>query len=127
MPTPPVGAVSLAQIGVKSPSKGKSTTAAQIESSVVETLPSGVLDLPPASAEMIPVTVEAISSPAEATAAPVSVEAKSSKVAKEPAVPSVDVPKKKVVKKVVKKEASATGADAPVPPPRKKEKKPKEK
>ncbi|XP_075969540.1 uncharacterized protein LOC142972359 isoform X2 [Anticarsia gemmatalis] len=36
VPTPPVGAVSLAQIGVKSSAKGKSTTAEQIESSVSE-------------------------------------------------------------------------------------------
>lgn len=46
-----------------------------------------------------------------------------------PEVPK-DAPKKKIVKKVVKKDKDAAvvaGADAPVPPPRKKEKKPKEK
>ncbi|XP_053614177.1 proteoglycan 4-like isoform X4 [Plodia interpunctella] len=79
VPTPPVGAISLAQIGVKP--KGKSTIAAQIESSVTEN----------------PET---------------------------PPTPT-DAPKKKVIKKVKSKEGAS--GDAPVPPPRKKEKKPKEK
>nr|XP_034836540.1 uncharacterized protein LOC117992918 isoform X2 [Maniola hyperantus] len=84
VPTPPVGAVSLSQIGIKS----KPTTAAQIESSV--------------KTDSAPSTPE---SPKPA-----------------------DVPKKKIVKKVIKKdkEGSSSG-EAPVPPPRKKEKKPKEK
>ncbi|XP_038207784.1 uncharacterized protein LOC119829386, partial [Zerene cesonia] len=75
VPTPPVGAVSLSQIGVKP--KAKPTTASQIESSVSEK-------------------------------------------------PETEAPKKKVVKKVVKKDGASSG-EAPVPPPRKKEKKPKDK
>ncbi|XP_068626214.1 uncharacterized protein [Battus philenor] len=86
-PTPPLGSVSLSQIGVKA-AKGKSTIAAQIESSVS--------DKP---APTSPTT--------------------------EPKAPT-EAPKKKVVKKVLKKDSAASG-EAPVPPPRKKEKKPKEK
>ncbi|XP_028032572.1 calphotin-like isoform X1 [Bombyx mandarina] len=71
VPTPPVGAVSLANIGVK-PTKSKP-----------------------------------VAEPTPSEAAP------------------TEAPKKKVVKKVVKKER-APGGEAPVPPPRKKEKKPKE-
>ncbi|XP_045776372.1 glycogenin-2-like isoform X7 [Maniola jurtina] len=84
VPSPPVGAVSLSQIGIKS----KPTTAALIESSV--------------KTDSAPSTPE---SPKPA-----------------------DAPKKKIVKKVIKKdkEGSSSG-EAPVPPPRKKEKKPKEK
>lgn len=94
VPTPPVGAVSLAQIGVKT-AKGKPTIAAQIESSVAEK--------------------DDTSTPAP--------------TAEAPKAATKEAPKKKVVKKVVKKDSGATGAggDAPVPPPRKKEKKPKEK
>ncbi|XP_022821331.1 calphotin-like isoform X5 [Spodoptera litura] len=107
VPTPPVGAVSLAQIGVKVPPKGKSTTAAQIESSITETVTPPTPDAPTA-----PVT-PAIPTPAPSPAQP---------------SPPSDAPKKKVVKKVVKKDKEgAAGGDAPVPPPRKKEKKPKEK
>ncbi|XP_039757769.1 glycogenin-2-like isoform X7 [Pararge aegeria] len=83
VPTPPVGAVSLSQIGIKS----KPSTAAQIESSV--------------KTDSAPSTPE---SPKTA-----------------------DPPKKKVVKKIVKKDKEGTSGEAPVPPPRKKEKKPKEK
>ncbi|KAH9631539.1 hypothetical protein HF086_004700 [Spodoptera exigua] len=105
VPTPPVGAVSLAQIGVKVPPKGKSTTAAQIESSITETVTP-----PTPDANTAPATPPiAATSPAQ------------------PSPPS-DAPKKKIVKKVVKKDKeAAAGGDAPVPPPRKKEKKPKEK
>ncbi|CAG4979807.1 unnamed protein product [Parnassius apollo] len=85
--TPPIGSVSLSQIGVKS-AKEKSTIAAQIESSI--------------SDKPMP-------------ASPTTTDPKA----------SVEAPKKKVVKKVLKKD-SATSGDAPVPPPRKKEKKPKE-
>ncbi|KAF9423255.1 hypothetical protein HW555_001324 [Spodoptera exigua] len=105
VPTPPVGAVSLAQIGVKVPPKGKSTTAAQIESSITETV--------------TPPTPDATTAPATPPIAATS--------PAQPSPPS-DAPKKKIVKKVVKKDKeAAAGGDAPVPPPRKKEKKPKEK
>ncbi|KAF9798090.1 hypothetical protein SFRURICE_016480 [Spodoptera frugiperda] len=107
VPTPPVGAVSLAQIGVKVPPKGKSTTAAQIESSITETVTPPTPDAP--TAPETPATPTPAPSPAQ------------------PSPPS-DAPKKKIVKKVVKKDKEgAAGGDAPVPPPRKKEKKPKEK
>lgn len=107
VPTPPVGAVSLAQIGVKAPPKGKSTTAAQIESSITETVTPPTPDAP--TAPETPATPTPAPSPAQ------------------PSPPS-DAPKKKIVKKVVKKDKEgAAGGDAPVPPPRKKEKKPKEK
>ncbi|XP_030021881.1 nuclear receptor corepressor 2 isoform X1 [Manduca sexta] len=115
VPTPPVGAVSLSQIGVK-PAKGKSSTAAQIESSVTEKAEPPTPTSP--AAEVAPATPKAPAAPT-ASAAPAA-------PAQAAPAPAADAPKKKVVKKVVKKEG-AGGADAPVPPPRKKEKKPKEK
>ncbi|XP_026732195.1 glycogenin-2-like isoform X4 [Trichoplusia ni] len=143
VPTPPVGALSLAQIGVKAPAKGKATTAALIESSVTDTAqpttpassstptsPEPAAPGAPAEAAT-PAQSATAAAPAEATVpsehptpAEPSVPAELPKPAT-PAAPASDPPKKKVVKKVVKKDAS--GADAPVPPPRKKEKKPKEK
>lgn len=91
VPTPPV---SLEQIGVKP--KGKTTTAAQIESSVAE--------------KTEPATPTSPTTPSA------------------PSTPAAEAPKKKIVKKIVKKEAGSSGdVPSPVPPPRKKEKKPKEK
>lgn len=94
VPTPPV---SLEQIGVKS--KGKTTTASQIESSIAE-------KAEPAT----PTTPTTPTTPST------------------PSTPTAEAPKKKIVKKTTKKEAGPSGdVPTPVPPPRKKEKKPKEK
>lgn len=97
--TPPAGSVSLAQIGVKT--KGKVSTAEQIAASIEK------------PQEASPDGAAAPATPTEPTT-PVK-EEPTTPVKEEPA------PKKKVVKKVVKKEGEA----GPVPPPRKKEKKPK--
>lgn len=97
VPTPPV---SLEQIGVKP--KGKTTTASQIESSIAE-------KAEPAT----PTTPTTPTTPS---------------IPSTPSTPTAEAPKKKIVKKSVKKEAGPSGdVPTPVPPPRKKEKKPKEK
>lgn len=98
VPTPPV---SLEQIGVKS--KGKTTTASQIESSIAEKAEP----VEPAATPTTPTTPTTPSTPS---------------------TPTTEAPKKKIVKKTTKKEAGPSGdVPSPVPPPRKKEKKPKEK
>lgn len=100
VPTPPV---SLEQIGVKS--KGKSTTASQIESSIAEKAEPATPATP-----ATPTTPTTPTTPST------------------PSTPTAEAPKKKIVKKTTKKEAGASGdVPTPVPPPRKKEKKPKEK
>ncbi|XP_026319455.1 proteoglycan 4-like isoform X4 [Hyposmocoma kahamanoa] len=100
VPTPPV---SLEQIGVKP--KGKTTTASQIESSIAEKAEPATPTTPTP-----PTTPTTPSTPST------------------PSTPTAEAPKKKTVKKIVKKEAGPSGdVPTPVPPPRKKEKKPKEK